>query len=298
MARLMNRPTTRRKAAGNADVADLALRSLKSNSRLNMFARVLLLLFALGASSLAVIYVYDRADATVESLRQSGAGSQLIWAQLLALSAPVLLLAMFAGLAAVAVALVHSRGLDELIRTVDSVNRLRREGEVAISARGLIVAFEEQLATARRAHTLLLWLGRTLFIVTLGLFAVSAIDAAWHGVDLLTAGMGAASLGAAVFAVATKVPRNVAHDVANIVQLQLIVTGAHRQISLLESGAFAALNSITTSDASAHVAVMEVQARIERVIAVAIAQIERYADPQPESPQGNVIPLPPLQAVA
>jgi hypothetical protein len=282
----MDRETTRKNADKNADVVDLALHTLRSNSWLNLAARALLMLLALGASMLAVVSVYGRADATVESLRQSGAGNEAIWAQLLALSAPVLLLALFAGLAAVAVALVHSRGIDESVRTIDSVNRLRRESEVAVSARGLIVAFEDQLASARRAHTLLLWLGRTLFIITLGLFAVSAIDAAWHGINWLTAGMGATSLGAALLAVATKVPRKVAHDVANIVQLQLIVTGAHRQISLLES----VLHPKTTADADVRDTVLAVQERIGRVIEVAIAQIERYAD-QPEPPEDNVIRL-------
>lgn len=151
--------------------------------RLNLLGRRLLMAFAFVAASLAVIYVYNRADTTVEALRQSRSGRDTIWPQLLALTAPVLLLAMFAGLAAMASAIVHPRGVDEAGRTFDSVSRLRRESEVAISARGLIVAFDDQLASARRAHMLLLWLGRTLFIVTLGLFAVSAVDAAWHDLN-------------------------------------------------------------------------------------------------------------------
>jgi hypothetical protein len=278
----------------NTDVAQQALHTLRSNSKLNFAARLLLMLIGLGASVLAVVYIYKHADATVATL-QSGAGSAMLGERLLVLSAPVLLLAMFAGLAAVAVAFVHSRGIDESLRTLDSVNRLRREGEVAVSARGLIVAFEDQLATARRAHTLLLWLGRTLFIVTLGLFVVAALNAAWHGVDLLTVGLGGTSLVGAALAAARKVPRNVAHDVANVIQLQLIVTGAHRQISLLESDAFAALNSTETAVADAHVIVLDIHERIERVVAIAIEQVERYTDPQPESKKGKVIPLPTLR---
>lgn len=300
----MARSTTLRTTAKAAhdsgrstDVADLALGTLKANARLNLVARGMLMLLALGASVLAVAYVVQRADAMVDILRSPRTGSEEVGERLLALTAPVLLLAGFAGLAAVAIAVVHSRGVDESIRTLDSVNRLRREGEVAVSARGLIVAFEDQLATARRSHSLLLWLGRSLFIVTLGLFCVAAIDAAFNGVDLLTAGMGATSLGAAVFAVARGVPRNVAHDVANVVQLQLVITGAHRQISLLESDAFAALNSKDTPDAEAHAVALDAQARIERVVGIAVEQIERYADPQPESTEAKVIPLPALRRV-
>ena len=281
----MDPETTSQNADQNADVVGLELDTLRSNTRLNLNARRLLMVFALVASSLAVLYVILRADTTVEALRQPRGGSERIWAQLLALTAPVLLLALFAGLAAVAVAVIHSRGVDESGRTVDSVTRLRREGAVAVSARGLIVAFDDQLATAKRAHLLLLWLGRTLFIVTLGLFAVSAIDAALHGVNLLTATLGATSLGAGLLGVATRVPKNVAHDVANIVQLQLIVTGAHRQISLLES----VLNRTMTSDANVNDLVLDVQRRMQGVIAVAVEQIEGYADVPPRSRVSNVV---------
>jgi hypothetical protein len=291
MARRTTSPKTsqRRKQLLHPDVADLALRTLERNSRLNLVARVLLMLFALAASVLAVLYVHVRADAMVELLQQPRLGTELLGERLLALTAPVLLLALLAGLAAIAAAVIHSRGLDESVRTLDSVNRLRREDEVAVSARGLIVAFEEQLATTKRAHTVLLWLGRTLFIVTLGLFAVSALSAAWHGIDLLTAGLGVTSLAGAVLAVAQGVPHGVAKDVSNVVQLQLAVAGAHRQISLLESDAFAALNH-ASANANPHQIVLDVQERIERVIARTIEQAERYAEPEPESKpkHGNV----------
>jgi hypothetical protein len=263
----------------STDVASLALGTLKTNSKLNFVARLLLMLLALVASILAVAWVYNRADAMVKVL--SGPhGTDMIGEKLLALTAPVLLLALFAGLAAVAIAVIHSRGLEESVRTLDSVNRLRREGEVAVSARGLMVAFEEQVATIRKTHTLLLWLGRTLFIVTLGLFAASVVDMAWNGVSALSASLGAGSLVGAIFAVARRVPQSVAHDAANVVQLQLIVTGAHRQISMLEANAFAALNN---PDVDGVPLMLAAQDRIERVIATAIAQIEQFADPRPAS---------------
>ncbi len=277
MARLMTRPTTRRKA-NNADVADLALHTLKSNSRLNFAARLLLLLFALGASTLAVKYVYERADATVESLRQSGAGSQVIWAQLLALSAPVLLLAMFAGLAAVAIAVVHSRGIDELIRTVDSVNRLRREGEVAISARGLIVAFENKLQNAQRAFGILLWLARSLFIVCIGLFTAAVIHAIARGVDTTTVVLGATSIVGVVVGLLKGVPRNVSSALADVIQIQSIVTGCDRQISLLETDAAHVLARKGSVEEN-HRLVLEIREQIDKVVADAVDRIQTYADP-------------------
>ena len=64
-------------------------------------------------------------------------------------------------------------------------------------------------------------------------------------------------------------------------QLQLIVTGAHRQISMLESDAFASLNNKETPRADAHRMVLEIQQRIEDVVDKAIKQVEGYADPEP-----------------
>jgi Na+-transporting methylmalonyl-CoA/oxaloacetate decarboxylase gamma subunit len=260
------------------DVAALSLSTLKANSRLNLAARTLLMLFSLTTAALAVAYVVTRAEAAVAILQQPGGETV---PRLLALGAPMLLLGALAILGGIAAAVIHSRSLDESVRTLDSINRLRREGEVAVSARGLVVAFEEQLATIRRSHGLLLWLGRTLFVISLGLFTVAAISALWRGVDIWTLGMGVSSLGGAMWTAASRVPSNVAHDAANVVQVQLIVTAAHRQISLLESDAFAALNAKETDVETAHAVALDNQERIARVMAAAIEHVETYTDPKP-----------------
>lgn len=264
------------------DVIRAALGTLKANGLLNLIARVLLMVFALGTAGLAAALVYLRADETVEALTDPSRSDQ-IGEQLLALTAPVLLLIVLAGLAVIVGLVAHSRGLDESIKTFDSVNRLRRENEVAVSARGLIVAFEEQLATLKRSHGLILWLGRTTFIVTLGLFSASAIRMIAQGVDTETALLGGTSLAGALLGVVKGVPDKIAHGAANVVQVQLIVTGAHRQISMLESDAFASLNNRKTPRAEAHEMVLRVQQRIEGVIDVAIKQVEQFADPTPEA---------------
>jgi hypothetical protein len=276
----------------STDVAALSLRTLGANSRLNLVARTLLMVFSLTTAALAVVYVVVRSNAIVEILLKPRIPGDEIAGRLIALGAPVLLLGGFALLAAIAAAVIHSRSLDESVRTLDSINRLRREGEVAVSARGLVVAFEEQIATIRRSHSLLLWLGRTLFVISLGLFSVAAISALWRGVDIWTLGMGATSLGGAMWTAASRVPANVAHDAANVVQVQLIVTAAHRQISLLESDAFAALNAKETSVETAHAVALDNQERIEQVMASAIGQIETYTDPKPVQ-AANVVALRP-----
>lgn len=276
------------------DVAALSLRTLKANSRLNLLARLLLMLFSIATAALAVVYVITRSHTFVEILQRPSVRGDELGARLLAVGGPVILLAAFSILGAIAAAVIHSRSLDESVRTLDSINRLRREGEVAVSARGLVVAFEEQIATIRRSYTLLLWIGRTLFIISLGLFSVAAISALWRGVDLWTLGMGVSSLGGAMWTAASRVPTNVAHDAANVVQVQLIVTAAHRQISLLESDAFAALNAKETDVSAAHAVAIDNQERIERVMITAIAQIETYTDPKPVK-TGELIALPGLR---
>ena len=244
-------PSQSEEPLASRDVIRVALGSLKSNAKLNLSTRVLLMLFALSAGVLALVLVYLRADEMVQVLTDPSR-SDKIGEQLLALTAPVLLLLLLAALAAFTGFLAHSRGLDESIRTLDSVNRLRRENEVAVSARGLIVAFEEQLAAVKRSHSVILWVARTLFIVTIGLFVVCAVRTLADGVDPTTVVLGATSLTGALLGAATQVPTKVAHEAANVVQMQLIVTGAHRQISMLESDAFASLNNQETPRMTAH----------------------------------------------
>ena len=104
--------------------------------------------------------------------------------------------------------------------------------------------------------------------------------------------MGVTSLGGAMWTAASRVPANVAHDAANVVQVQLIVTAAHRQISLLESDAFAALNAKEADVETQHRVALDNQERIERVMASAISQIETYTDPKPVQAD-NVVALRP-----
>ena len=266
----------------NDDVIEVAFDTLKSNGKLNLVARILLTLFALSAGTLAVVLVGLRAEEMVQLLTDPNR-SEKLGEQLLALTAPVLLLILLAALAAIVGFVAHSRGLDESVHTLDSINRLRRESEVAVSARGLIVAFEEQLASIKRAHSVILWVARTLFVVTLGLFTVCAIRTIAEGAETTTLILGGTSLAGALLSAALGVPKKIANDAANVVQIQLVVTGAHRQISMLESDAFATLNHEGTPRAVAHEMVLRVQQRIEDVMDTAVKQIEQFADPQPEA---------------
>jgi hypothetical protein len=159
---------------------------------------------------------------------------------------------------------------------LDTVSRMEREGEVAVSARGLIHAFEEKLQNTRRAFSLLLWLGRTMFVVCLGLFAAALINAMLDGGQLVTVVLGASSVAGALLAVVKAVPQSIAHHLADVIQIQSIITGCDRQISLLESAAFDAVNRGGDPTEARH-AVLDLQRRMDQVVGNAVRRIERYA---------------------
>jgi hypothetical protein len=159
------------RSAVDKHVARLVTRGLRANTALNLAVRVLLGLFGVVSCALALRYIAVRGDEMVEILSKSTDSGDRVGKRLLVLCMPVLLFGLLAGLAAAAAWTMHARGQDETTRTLDMLSRLKREGEVAVSARGLMYAFEEKLQNARRALNLLLWLGRTLFLICIGLFA-------------------------------------------------------------------------------------------------------------------------------
>lgn len=280
-------PTVSRSAV-DKHVARLVTRGLRANTALNLAVRVLLGLFGLVSCALALRYIAVRGDEMVEILSKSTDSGDRVGKRLLVLCMPVLLFGLLAGLAAAAAWTMHARGQDETTRTLDMLSRLKREGEVAVSARGLMYAFEEKLQNARRALNLLLWLGRTLFLICIGLFAAAVINAMAKGADLVTVTFGVASVAGSLLAVAKDVPRKVKEHLADVIQVQTIVTGCDRQISLLESDALAALNNSQCGVADTHHIVIEVQERMSTVVALAVKQIEDYVDPAKVDDVGSV----------
>ncbi|MDX6717901.1 MAG: hypothetical protein QOJ63_155 [Solirubrobacteraceae bacterium] len=250
----------------------LMARVLRADWALNFLLRGCLALVAVAASVLALLYVARHEREIVAAVDSSHEPA----AAVLAATLPValfLLLGAFTGAFSWA---VHVRGADELYRMIDTVSRMEREGEVAVSARGLIHAFEEKLQNTRRAFTLLLWLGRTMFVVCLGLFAAALINAMLGGQQLVTVVLGASSVVGALLAVVRAVPQNIAHHLADVIQIQSIITGCDRQISLLESAAFDAVNRGGDA-AEARDAVLDLQRRMDQVVGNAVRRIERYA---------------------
>lgn len=261
------------------EITRLVTNGLRANTTLNLAVRVLLSLFGLACFVLALRYVVVRGDQTVQILRGPGDTGDVIGKRLFVLCMPVLLFAILGGLAVAAAWTMHARGQDETARTLDTLSRLRREDEVAASARGLTHAFEEKLQNARRTLNLLLWLGRTLFIICIGLFVAAVVNAMANGADLLTIAFGGGSLAASVFAVANGIPDKVKAHMADVIQVQTIVTGCDRQISLLESDALVALNNKQYPPRETHELVLEVQHQMRAVVALAVKQIEDFVDP-------------------
>jgi hypothetical protein len=253
------------KAAGSAPAIELATKSLRLNTWLGLVVRILLGAMGLVSGALAIVYSWRHAE--------SLAAADLTTSDLVLL-VPVVVLVLLAGFAGSAAWLLHSRELEETSRALDAINRIQRETEVAVSARGLIYAFEEKLNDTRRAFNLLLWLGRSIFVVCLGLFSAAVVNAIVNGVDLTTAVLGTASIAGMLLSVAKRVPQSVSRQLAQVIEIQTIVTGCDRQISLLESVAFAALQSGETTAG----AVLETQARIDHVVERAVARIHETGD--------------------
>ena len=272
-------PAAKPRRHGELDTAvAVALRSLRRNAVLNLMVRALLAIWALAAAGLAIAYTATRSVEIVATLT-STASTEPFVVRLLSLSLPALLLAGLGALCSVAAWLLYSRGREDLERGMESVSRLQREAEVAITARGLTHVFEEKLATARRGFSLQLWLGRTLFLVSLTLFSAAVANAIAAGVDLATVVLGAGSLLTALYGTARSVPRRIACHLADVLQMQCAVTGCIRQISLIEAEAYALLCKHKDDPESVMRDVAECQRAIDVAVKRTVVLIERYTDP-------------------
>jgi hypothetical protein len=257
-------------SATQRELAELLVATLRQNTKLNFRVRAGLAVVGFASSLLALGYAGLHGAEIASPAGDLGA--------LFAGTLPVVLLVVFSALAGLAAWTVNARSVDEMHSTLELVNRMAREGEVAVSSRGLVHAFEEKLQNTRRAFTLLLWLGRTLFVVCLGLLAGAGISAIAHADPVLTGALGGSSLLGAFLGIVSKVPRNIASHLADVVQIQTVVTGCDRQISLLET---IALHAVNRDDGAhnAHDDALAVQRQMDRVIGRAVSRIEELADP-------------------
>jgi hypothetical protein len=260
------------------EIADYMMAGLRRSMVLNLAVRGGLGIIGLSAAVSALTYTWAHAAEFVAPL----AGRHYRVPDVFAVTMPFVLFVLLGLFAAMAAYTAHARFLDETCRTLEAVNRIRREGEVAVSARGLIFAFEEKLTNARRAFTLQLWLGRTLFLVGLGLLCVTVVNGVLGGHEVVTAAAGAGSFATALLGVTKHVPENVGQQLADVIQIQSIITGCDRQISLLESAAFAALKDTDPGGEGQRFA-LQAQAQIDEVVDHAVRRIEDFTEPRARS---------------
>ena len=116
------------------DLALLVAGVLRANSRLNYIVRCSLAVFGLSAGVLALLYTTRHAN----DIAGAVAGTADIPAALFTATLPVLLFALLGTLAGAAAWAINEREIDEMYSSLDTISRMRREGEVAVSARGLI----------------------------------------------------------------------------------------------------------------------------------------------------------------
>ena len=256
----------------------LASKALWRSATLNFGVRVVLAAAALVSIALAIAYTALHGDEIAGAVADSSP-SDALGLRLISLTAPPLLFTLFAALCACTAWVAFSRGREELERGLDGVARLQREAEAGIAARGLTHVFEEKLATAHRAFTLLLWLGRTLFIVSLTLFAAAVVNAIATGVGPETLILGGSSLLSALFGTARIIPERIACHLADVLQIQCAVTGCIREISLLEAEAYALLCRHKDDPENVAELVCDLHTRIDEAVQNAVVRIEDYADP-------------------
>jgi hypothetical protein len=276
------------------DLTAIILRAVKTNARLNVLVRALLALLSLAATTASLLYVMRHAQEMVAAIGGERAPDESLLARIFAQTWPVVLLLALGIVSGLATWVVHSRGQEELERAMDEVGRLRREAEVAIPARGLAHVFEEKLANARRAYVLQLWLGRALFLVSIGLLAAALINAMAGGDSIVTGTFTAGSLAGALFGTARRVPETIAQHLANVVRVQCAITGCDRQLGIFETYAYALLADQTRPSDDVLRALGVVHSHIEATIDGAITRIERYADPRAQGSAGDedeVIPI-------
>jgi len=270
------------KAEERADgLTKLVVSGVKSNLVLNALARIVLSVVALTMMGATLVYVLSNAREIADFVGKPPDGAESLATRVLAETLPVALLLVLAMMSGFATWILHSRGIEELDHSLDGIGRLSRQAEVAIPARGLTYVFEEKLANVRKAYLLQLWLGRTLFIVSLGLVLGAVLNAVFKGEELVSLALGGGGLLGAAWGTAKKVPKTIAHHLADVVQLQSAIAGCDRQIGLFETYAYALLKDVQPADRENVLPrLMEVHRAIEGVVDQAILRIEKYSDPE------------------
>jgi hypothetical protein len=200
---------------------------------LDQAARLALIFAALGAGTLALIYVAAHAD-DMSTNAVNNAGEQHLLRLFMSLTLPAMVLTGLAILAGVSAWLAHQRGVEAFERGVQTMRQSIRDAYVPVKSREI----EEQIGYARKAFAMQLWLSRLLFIISLGLFTGAVgYSIAQQEIDFMSVGLAAGSLAATLWGTAKMVPGDVTRHLASIVEIQVAVDALDRQLQeLTEAG--------------------------------------------------------------
>jgi hypothetical protein len=195
----------------------------------DLAAQIALMTVAVTAGLLAVGYAVVHGPEMTKQILDAESGSFV--EQLIALTWPVLVLGALAILAGAGAWMVHIRAVEAYDRGFQALTQYWRDTSVPVQSREL----DDEVNFTRRAFLVIMWLTRTLFIVSLGLFAVAVADIIIRGtVDASSVLLAGGSLMGALYGTASDVPTNVKKHLADIVQMQTILSACNRELSLLE----------------------------------------------------------------
>jgi hypothetical protein len=271
----------------SAEETKAAFGALQRNCVLNFCVRVGLYLGALAALAVAIYYTLQRGDSMVGVLLDSD-GPSLDTRDVVALLLPDIVLLIMAMVCLLSALYIQSRGMNDFELGIEGIGRLRREADAGVSrSRSSTHVLEETMENAKRAFRLQLWLSRSLFVVCLVLFglAVSSAILAGH-VDATTVALGGGSLIGLLLATSRDAPEKIGAHLANVTQIETIVSGTIREMNVLEEYLYQVLEMNRTPESTGTAGALLAAGTKDmcRAIEHGVLMIEHYGEPGSQTP--------------
>lgn len=264
-----------------------AFLSLRRNATLNFLVRLGLNLSSLASIAVFLWYATRRGDDMVRALLDQEE-SNFHEETLLALTIPLILMMLLAAISLGAALVVQSRGRDEFESGLAGISRLRREAIAGVArTRETTHVLEEFVVNARRAFRLQLWFARTLFLVSLTLFAAAVVDAIISSVDVGTIALAAGSLTGLLIGIATGAGSSVGMHLGDATQMQLVVANATRQVSVVEEHLLKTVEVHERTPEAARAAIEQGLAQITAITERSVDMIQLYAEPANDPKEQN-----------
>jgi hypothetical protein len=260
-----------------------AFGALQRNCVLNFCVRVGLYLGALAALAVAIYYTLQRGDSMVGVLLDHGSGPSLDTRDIVALLLPDIVLLIMAMVCLLSALYIQSRGMNDFELGIEGIGRLRREADAGVSrSRTATHVLEETMENAKRAFRLQLWLSRSLFVVCLVLFGLAVASAVLAGhVDGSTLVLGGGSLVGLLLATTRDAPEKIGAHLANVTQIETIVSGTIREMNVLEEYLYQVLEMNRTPESTGTAGALLAAGTKDmcRAIEHGVLMIEHYGEP-------------------